>query len=314
MKTLRRSILSVPGHRVSMHEKAAGSGVDVVMLDLEDSCPAGEKEGARGVVAGSLRGLDWGGKGVTVRMNPVDSVWGLRDLLEVIPAGGGVVETVVVPKVESAGDIAFVDRVLSALEAEAGLEAGGIGIEAIIESARALRDAEAIAGASGRMRCLVFGIADYSASVGMPLTSVSGHGEAVGEAGGGYPGDPLHFVYSRLIMCGKAAGLQVIDAPYGNFRDEAGLEAAAGRSRALGFDGKWAIHPNQVGVLNRVFAPGAEEVARARQVMEAYAAAQAAGRGAAAVGGSMIDQASLRMAREVMARAAAAGVAAGEEG
>lgn len=280
-----------------MHAKAAASTADVIMLDLEDSCPAAEKTAARAVVAASLNTLDWGGKTMTLRINPVDSPFALRDLLEVIPASGARLDTVVVPKVESAGDLAFVDRALTALEAEAGIETP-IGIEAIIESARALRDADAIAAASPRMRCLVFGIADYSASVNMPLTSVSGHGEADGV----YPGDPLHFVYGRLIMCGKAAGLQVIDAPYGNFRDPEGLLRAAARSRALGFDGKWAIHPSQLEGLNRVFAPDDAEVARAREVIAAYEAAQAQGRGAAAIGGSMIDQASLRMARDVVRR------------
>jgi citrate lyase beta subunit len=189
------------------------------------------------------------------------------------------------------------------VEAEAGIRVP-VGIEAIVESARALRDAEAIATASERMRCLVFGVADYSASINMPLNSISGHGEA----GGVYPGDPLHFVYSRLIMCGKAAGLRVIDAPYGNFRDPEGLEVAAARSRALGFDGKWAIHPSQLDALNRAFAPTGEEIDRARQVLDAYQTALDEGRGAAAIGGSMIDQASVRMARDTMERAEAAGL------
>lgn len=302
MKTLRRSILSVPGHRANMHVKAAAAAMDVMMLDLEDSCPLDEKAGARAVLVESLQSLDWGSRTLTLRINPVDTAFALRDLVEMIPNVGHRLDTVVVPKVESAGDIAFVDRALSALEAEAGITTP-IGIEAIIESAKALRDADAIAAASPRMRCLVFGIADYSASIQMPLTSVSGHGEADGV----YPGDPLHFVYSRLIMCGKAAGLQVIDAPYGNFRDCEGLVKAARRSRALGFDGKWAIHPDQVEVLNATFAPDEEEVGRARQVIEAYEAAQKEGRGAASIGGSMIDQASLRMARDVMERAEAAG-------
>lgn len=300
--SLRRSILSVPGHRASMHEKAAASAADVIMLDLEDSCPVAEKTAARSVVLDSIRSLDWSGKTLTLRINAVDSPFALRDLTDIIPHCDGKLDTVVVPKVESAGDIAFVDRALSALETEGRLEIP-IGIEAIIESARALRDASEIAAASPRMRCLVFGIADYSASINMPLTSVSGHGEADGI----YPGDPLHFVYSRLILCGKAAGLQVIDAPYGNFRDAEGLTRAAARSRALGFDGKWAIHPAQIDALNQAFAPSAEEIDRARQVIEAYEAARREGRGAAAIGGSMIDHASLRMARDVMDRAARAG-------
>ena len=294
----RRSILSVPGHRETMHQKAAPCDADVIMLDLEDSCPVDEKTGARATILASIRTLDWGDKTLTLRINPVDTPYALRDLLEIIPAAGSRLDTVVVPKVESAADLHFVDRVLTSLETEAGIERP-IGIEAIIESAKALRDADAIAAASPRLRCLVFGIADYSASIHMPLTSVSGHGENDGV----YPGDPLHFVYGRLIMCGKAAGLQVIDAPHGNFRDPEATRIAAHRSRALGFDGKWAIHPAQIDILNQIFSPDEEEIARARQVIETYEQAKAEKKGAAAIGGSMIDQASLRMARDVMARA-----------
>mgnify|MGYP000565801253 CR=1 FL=1 len=298
MNPLRRSILSVPGHRAAMHSKAAAAAADVIMLDLEDSCPAAEKTAAREAVLQSLQSLSWQARSLTLRINAVDSPFALRDLTEIIPRSGGRIETVVVPKVDSPAAIAFVDYTLRALEQEAGLT-DPIGIEAIIESARALRDADAIAAASPRLRCLVFGIADYSASINMPLTSHSGHGEGDGI----YPGDPLHFVYSRLILSGKAAGLQVIDAPYGNFRDPEGLARAAARSRALGFDGKWAIHPAQLDALNAAFAPGADEIRRAREVVEAYDTATAAGRGAAAIGGSMIDHASLRMARDVLDRA-----------
>jgi len=287
-----------------MHAKAAASAADVIMLDLEDSCPLAEKRGAREYIAASVQALDWGRRTLTLRINAVDGPFALRDLTELIPRIGHRLDTVVVPKVESAGDLHFVDRVLAALEAEAGLPSP-IGIEAIIESAHALRDADAIAAASPRLRCLVFGIADYSASVGMPLTSHSGHGEDDGD----YPGDPLHFVYGRLIMSAKARGLRVIDAPYGNFRDAEGLRRAARRSRALGFDGKWAIHPGQLDSLNEIFAPSAGEITRALQVIEAYETAERQGHGAAAIQGSMIDQASLRMARGVRDQAVWLGLA-----
>lgn len=297
---LRRSILSVPAHRESMHTKAAQSAADVIMLDLEDSCPASEKPGARGTVVRSLLQLDWSGRVTTLRVNPVDTPFVLRDLTEVIPGAGHKLDTIVVPKVESAADIHFIDRALAALEAEAGIS-DPIGIEAIIESARALRDADAIAAASPRLRCLVFGIADYSASINLPLDSISGHGES--------GTDTLHFVYSRLIMCGKAAGLKVIDAPHGNFKDSEGLERAAQASRSLGFDGKWAIHPAQLDTLNRVFSPSPEEIERAQQVVDALDTATREGRGAAAIGGSMVDSASARMAHDTLARARAAGCA-----
>jgi citrate lyase beta subunit len=280
-----------------MHTKAAGSSADVIMLDLEDSCPPDEKIAARDTVVDSVRTLDFSGKILTLRINDPAGPFALRDVLELIPRIGSQLDSLVIPKVESAAQIHFLDQLLTALEREMELETP-IGLEPIIESARALRDASDIAAASPRIRSLVFGIADYSASINMPLSSISGHGENDGV----YPGDPLHFVYSRLILCGKAEGLQVIDAPYGNFRDPDGLRIAAARSRALGFDGKWAIHPDQIAELNRAFSPSPDEIERAQQVLAAYRDALAAGRGSASIGSSMIDNASVRMAEDVLAR------------
>lgn len=292
MNPLRRSILSVPGHRASMHEKAAASVADVLMLDLEDSCPPSEKEAARQSVCESILNLAWQGQTLTVRINDLAGPFALQDILKIIPKIGDRIDTLVVPKVESAAQIHYLDHLLSALNCD-------VGLEPIIESAKALRDAPEIASASPRIRCLVFGIADYSASINMPLSSISGHGENDGI----YPGDPLHFVYSRLIMCGKAEGLKVIDAPYGNFRDPDGLKIAAARSRALGFDGKWCIHPSQIDDINLAFSPTPEEIERAQKVLAAFQAAIEAGQGATAIGNSMIDQASVRMAKDVIARA-----------
>jgi len=297
MNPNRRSILSVPGHRESMHAKAAGCAADVVMLDLEDSCPPGEKVAAREVVRKSALDLEWSRHILTLRINDLAGPFALRDVLDLIPEIGPKLDTVVVPKVESAAQMHYLDQLLTAVEEEAGIE-NPVGIEAIIESARALRDAADIAEATSRMRCLVFGVADYSASINMPLSSISGHGEADGL----YPGDPLHFVYSRLILCGKASGLKVIDAPYGNFRNAEGLKVAAARSRALGFDGKWVIHPSQIEGVNEAFSPSEEEVERAKAVLQAFEEAKAAGKGATSIGASMIDQASVRMAEDVMAR------------
>ncbi|MDA3873746.1 MAG: CoA ester lyase [Kiritimatiellae bacterium] len=298
MRPPRRSILSVPAHRASMHAKGAGSDADVIMLDLEDSCPPDEKIAARNTVIESIQSLDFSGKILTLRINDPAGPFALRDVLEVIPPIGAQLDTLVIPKVESASQIHFLDQLLTALEREMNLKTP-IGLEPIIESARALRDASDIAAASSRVRTLVFGIADYSASINMPLGSISGHGENDGV----YPGDPLHFVYSRLILCGKAEGLHVIDAPYGNFRDLDGLRIAAARSRALGFDGNWAIHPDQIAEINLAFSPSPEEIDRAQQVLAAYRDALAAGRGSASIGSSMIDNASVRMAEDVIARA-----------
>ena len=175
-----------------------------------------------------------------------------------------------------------------------------IGIEASIETAEGLAQVQAIAIASHRIRTLVFGIADYAASVGARLVSLSGHGEREEEI---YPGHRWHYALSRIVMAAKANDLMAIDAPYGNFKDEAGLARAAGMACALGCDGKWAIHPLQIETINKVFTPAREDIERARRIIAADDAARAGGRGAVAVDGRMVDQATVRLARRLQAQA-----------
>jgi malyl-CoA/(S)-citramalyl-CoA lyase len=298
---LRRSILSVPGHRPNMHQKAVVSAADVVMLDLEDSVPIEEKESARKAVVASLKDLDWGQKIVTVRINAIDTPFAYRDLLAVVELAGNHIDTVVVPKIDHPGDIHFVSRMLDGIEGQYGYNKR-IGIEANIESAKGLAAIDDIAAASRRIETLVFGIADYSASIGARLVSLSGHGENEGTL---YPGHRWHFVMSRIVMTAKAYGLSAIDAAYGNFKDLNGLKTAATQACALGFDGKWAIHPGQIDTINQVFAPTAQEIARAKSVIKAYNEAKAAGLGAVAVEGRMVDAATLRMAQQLFEQAKA---------
>jgi malyl-CoA/(S)-citramalyl-CoA lyase len=288
----RRSILSVPGHIEKMHRKAAGSPADVVMLDLEDSVPLEEKETARRRVIRSLADMDWLHRTVSVRINGLETPFGYRDLLEVVEQAGSVLDTVVVPKVDTAADVHFVHRMLDGIEMHKGLERR-IGIEAIIESARGLARIEAIAAAGDRLRTLVFGVADYSAAIGARLVSLSGHGEQEDDL---YPGHRWHFALSRLVMTAKAHGLMAIDAPYGNFKDVQGLKRSAVMACALGIDGKWVIHPDQIAVVNDVFSPSSEDIERARRVLDAYETARREGRGAAAVDGRMVDAATVRLA------------------
>ncbi len=289
----RRTILSVPGHVEKMHRKASLSQADVVMLDLEDSVPLEAKKAARETVVRSLLSLDWQSKAVSVRMNGLDTPFGYKDLLVLATEAGDHLDSVVVPKIDHCGDIHFVDRMLNGIEMDRQ-SANRIGIEASIESARGLDQATDIAGASSRLKTLVFGVADYSSSIGARLVSLSGHGESEEDL---YPGHRWNFVMSRLVMAAKAKDLMAIDAPYGNFKDPDGLRRAAVMSCALGFDGKWAIHPDQLEVINAVFSPTPEDIDRARRVLEAYDAAVAAGRGAVAVDGRMVDQATVRLAR-----------------
>ncbi|WP_373498152.1 CoA ester lyase [Desulfococcus sp.] len=291
----RRSVLSVPGHVEKMHLKAGQSHADVVMLDLEDSVPADQKDAARDQVVRSLEAMDWGGKVVTVRVNGLDTPFAYRDLLAVVESCGDRVDSVVVPKVNAPGDIHFVDRMMDGIEMAKGFSRR-VGIEASIETARGMDAVSDIAAASDRLVSLVFGIADYSASIGARLVSISGHGEKEEAL---YPGHRWHFALSRMIMAAKARGLMAIDAPYGNFTDVEGLERSAVMACAIGCDGKWAIHPGQIEIVNRVFTPSQADIDLAVKVLDAFGDAASRGRGAVAVEGRMVDQATVRLARQV---------------
>lgn len=282
-----------------MHRKAASLDVDVVMLDLEDSVPADAKESARRQAVESLLGIQWGEKSVTVRINGLDTPFGYRDLLEVAENAGQRLDAVVVPKVDRIGDVHFVHRLLQGIELHCRLS-NRIRIEASIETALGMTGINAIARASDRIITLVFGIADFQASIGAQLASLSGHGENEEEI---YPGHRWNYAMSKIATTAKANGLMAIDAPYGNFKDFAGLERAAAISRALGFDGKWAIHPNQIETINRLFSPSPEDVQRARKVIQAHEAARAKGLGAVSLEGRMIDNATVRLARQLWEQA-----------
>jgi malyl-CoA/(S)-citramalyl-CoA lyase len=291
----RRSILSVPGHLENMHEKARNSGADVIMLDLEDSVPVEAKVTARARIVQSLLHLDWGEKTLTFRINGLDTPFGYRDLMEVVEAAGHRIDAAVIPKVEGPGDIHFADRMLAGIEMNRR-GVGRVGIEASIETARGMERVGEIARACDRLVSLVFGIADYSASVGARLVSLSGHGEGEEAV---YPGHRWHFPLSRMVMAAKSNNLRAIDAPFGNFRDPDGLERSAAAACALGCDGKWAIHPAQIDPINRVFSPSREDIQRAARILEAAESGRSLGRGAVNVDGRMVDGATVRLARQL---------------
>jgi malyl-CoA/(S)-citramalyl-CoA lyase len=278
-----------------MHQKALASQADVVMLDLEDSVPLEAKKTARDLVIESLLNFNRASIALTVRINSLDTPFGFEDLLAVAAAAGHRIDAVVIPKVNDCKDIHFAHRLLDGIEMKQGL-ATPIGIEASIETARGLENVSAIVRASDRIQTLVFGIADYSASVGARLASISGHGEREEDI---YPGHRWHFALSRIVMAAKAHGVLAIDAPYGNFKDPAGLLRSAQMACALGCDGKWAIHPAQIETINHVFSPTVEDIARAEKVLMAAEQAHAKGLGAIAVEGRMVDQATVRLARQV---------------
>jgi malyl-CoA/(S)-citramalyl-CoA lyase len=293
---LMRSMLFVPAARPEMLRKAAASDADAVCLDLEDSVAPDAKPAARAHAIEALRELDFGRRVRILRINALDTPFAYRDLIEVVEAAGERLDLVMLPKANGPDDVRFVDLLLTQVELAAGLAAGRIGIEAQIETARGCLGVAAIAGASARLEALIYGPGDFAASMRMPLAGI---GEA-DEHDARYAGHRWHYVMQSIAVAARAHGLRCMDGPYAAFRDQAGLERAAQVARALGFDGKQCIHPAQLAVANRVFAPAPEEVTAAEQVVAAYAAAVARGEGALRVGDRMVDAASLRMAQTIV--------------
>lgn len=280
-----------------MVAKAPGLDADLVFFDLEDSVApeqkgeAAREAAAQGVAAAAARPGSLG-----VRVNAVDTPFWREDVTHVVHRAGAALDVVIVPKVDGPDDLVLVDQCLAAAEAAAGLPPGSIGLEAQIESARGLVEVERIAVASSRLEALTFGPGDYAASLGMPLTTIGGEIA-------GYPGDAFHYALSRIVVAARAFGLQAIDGPYADVRDEAGLRASAARSRALGFDGKWSIHPAQVAVLNETYGVPDDVLREAERVLDAYRRSQEQGHGAAMLDGEMIDEATRKMAEGLVARA-----------
>ncbi len=294
---LRRSILSVPANRERMLDKAFRLPADVVMLDLEDSVPVDQKEAARMYVVAALKDRDWQDRVRAYRINGMDTPFAYRDVIDVVENAGEWLDVIVVPKVNDASEIKAIDYLLTQVEARMAI-GRKIGLEASIETAQGMMNVGEIAFSSQRLEALVFGVADYSASLGMASKGASGHGEAEEF----YPGHRFHFPLSRMVLAAKAAGLAAIDAPYGDYRDPAGLERSCLLSAALGYDGKWAIHPDQLGIINQVYTPSLDDVERSRLVLEAYENASLHGAGSLALDGKMIDAASVRIARVVAAQ------------
>jgi citrate lyase subunit beta / citryl-CoA lyase len=300
MPRSRRSCHAVPGSSERFLAKAPGLEADEVFLDLEDAVAESEKERARELVIAALREHDFGSATVVVRVNGTGTPHYHRDLIDVVEQAGDRVHAIMLPKVRTPGDVEMTDKLLTGIERARGLPVGAIGIEAQIEDATGLLACEAIAAASPRMETLIFGPGDYSAAVGIPITTIGGAPEH-------YPGDHLNYVYSRLVVAARAAGIQATDSPSAAFDDEDGLRERARLARALGMDGKWTIHPRQIPVVNEVFTPSREQWERAEALLAAYRDAAGEGRGAAMFDGEMIDEANHKMAE----RLAEAGRAAG---
>ena len=296
---LQRSELAVPGSNPALFEKAAASDVDYVFLDLEDAVAPGDKIQARLNVIEGLRDIDWRGLGktISVRINGIDTHYMYRDVVDVVEQAGEHLDTILIPKVGVAADVYMVDAMVSQIEEACGLTEK-IGIEALIETTLGMANVESVAVSSPRLEAMHFGVADYAASCRARTTNIGGLNPD-------YPGDQWHQALSRMLVACRAYGLRPIDGPFGDFNDPDGYIDGARRAAALGYEGKWAIHPSQVALANEVFSPPVAEVDRAHRILVALEEAAVEGRGAAQLDGRMIDAASARMAENVVAQAAA---------
>jgi citrate lyase subunit beta/citryl-CoA lyase len=300
---LRRVQLSVPGSSEKMLQKAAASAADHVFCDLEDAVAPSAKVGARDTIARALNELDWGKKTRCVRINDVTTEWCHDDIITLVEKAGRNIDTIMLTKPYGASDVLFLHNMLNQLEKKLKLEKR-IGIEVLIEEVQALQNVEEIARCSDRLECLIFGMGDFSGSMGIDTKEIGGADVSTD----GYPGDIFHYARFRIGMAARAAGLDAVDGPFGNVKDPDAFRREAIRARALGMVGKWAIHPAQIEPAIEVFTPPPEEVARARRLEAAYREAEEKGFGAAQLDGVMIDVAVLRMVRNVLAKADLAGV------
>ena len=301
----RRSCLSVPGSSVKMLDKARGLPADMVFMDLEDAVAPLAKPEARKNIVAALNDGGWDGKVRVVRVNDLTTHWTYRDVIEVVEGAGHNLDCIMLPKVQGPEQVAWLDMTLTQLEKTLGLEVGRIGIEAQIENARGLVNVDAIAAASPRTETIIFGPADFMASINMKSL-------AVGTLNPDYPGDPFHYILMRILMAARMHDLQAIDGPFLAIRDVDGYREVAKRSAALGYDGKWVLHPGQIDAANEVYSPSQADYDHAELILDAYehATSEAGGKlGAVMLGDEMIDEASRKMALVVAAKGRAAGLA-----
>lgn len=292
---LQRSELAVPGSNPDLFEKAAKSEADYIFLDCEDAVIPDDKPQARKNIIEALNDVDWGGKTISVRINGLDTHYMYRDVVDIVEQAGANLDTILIPKVGTAADVYVVDCLLTQIEDAMGLDRK-IGIECLIETALGGANVMDIARSSKRLEALHFGVADYAASLRARTVNIGGLNPD-------YPGDQWHAALVSMVTACRAYGLRAIDGPFGDFKDPEGYENAARRAAALGYEGKWAIHPSQIPLANKIMSPPEAEVTRAKRILKALEEAAAAGKGAAQLDGKMIDAASERMARNVVKQA-----------
>ena len=283
-----------------MIEKSIQLASDQIFFDLEDAVAPERKKHARRTVIEALNGLDFGSRLRVVRINDVTTSYAYMDVVELVTSAGSNLDCVLVPKVQSASQVHFVDHLLSGLEADLGLHKR-IGLELLIESARGAVNLPEIAIASSRIEEIVFGPGDYAVDLGIPRFNF-------GMIDPDYPGHQWHWVMSSIANHARAIGVLAIDGPYVDFSDEPGYSQSALRAKLLGFEGKWCVHPNQIPWANAAFSPTQQELTYAEGLLAAFNEAVAAGRGAAVYDGKLIDEASRKLAQTVVDSGRAAGL------
>ena len=305
MHRSRRSNLAVPGSSMKMLDKARGLPADQVFMDIEDAVAPLAKPEARKNIVAALNEGGYEGKVRSVRVNDWTTQWTYEDVIEVVGGAGQNLDCIMLPKVQTADQVVALDLLLTQIEKTNGFEVGRIGIEAQIENALGLINIDAIAQASPRVETLIFGPADFMASINMKSL-------VVGEQPPGYDvGDAYHYILMRILMAARAYDKLAIDGPYLGIKDLEGYARVAGRSAALGFDGKWVLHPGQVDVANEIFSPRQDDYDKAEMILDAYdyyTSAAGGAKGAAMLGDEMIDEASRKMALVVSAKGRAAGM------
>ena len=300
----RRSCLAVPGSNPRFLEKAQGLPADQVFLDLEDACAPLAKPEARHTIVKFLNEGDWTGKTRVVRVNDWTTEWTYRDVVTVVEGAGQNLDCIMLPKVQNAAQVQALDLLLTQIEKTMGFETGKIGIEAQIENTAGLVNFDEIAAASPRLETILVGPADFMASINMKSL-------VVGALIPGYPADPYHYILMRILMAARMHNLQAIDGPFLQIRDVDAFREVAGRSAALGFDGKWVLHPGQVDAANEIYSPSQEDYDHAELILDAYDfyTSEAGGKkGSAMLGDEMIDEASRKMALVIAGKGRAAGL------
>ncbi|MFN5445126.1 MAG: HpcH/HpaI aldolase/citrate lyase family protein [bacterium] len=302
----QRSQLAVPASNPRFIEKAAQAAADVIFLDLEDAVAPSEKVAARANAIAALNDIDWGDKTLQVRINGLDTEYMYRDVIDIVEACPRL-DMLLIPKVGVPADVYVVDTLVTQIEMTKK-RTKRLGFDLLIETALGMSNVEAIAASSSRIEALSFGVGDYGASTRARSTYIGGNDPDYGvltppDTQGKrdfHSGDMWHYAMSRVLVAARAYGLRPIDGPFANFSDPHEYEAVARRAAALGYEGKWAIHPTQIEIANQVFSPSEKEIAYAKRIMEAMAEAQREGRGAVSMDGRLIDIASIKMAENLL--------------